>query len=109
MTTLTFTPLTEDELRAAIRDELKQVLSDVSVRDETTPDEIGGIDLAVAITGLAKPTIYTLTSNRKIPFLKRGKRLYFSRQRLIEWLKEGEQKLESEITDQARKFKRSER
>lgn len=38
---------------------------------------------------LAKPTLYFLTSNRKIPFIKRGKRILFERVSVIKWLEEG--------------------
>lgn len=58
---------------------------------------IGGISLAEKITGLAKPTIYTLASQRKIPCMKRGKKLYFSKDSLISWIKDGRRKTVAEI------------
>lgn len=51
--------------------------------------KIGGIELAVEVTGLAKATIYSLTSKGGIPYYKRGKKLYFNRQKLTEWIVEG--------------------
>jgi excisionase family DNA binding protein len=35
------------------------------------------------------PTIYAKTSKRAIPFHKQGKRVYFSRRELEQWVKEG--------------------
>lgn len=35
------------------------------------------------------PTIYTKTSKRTIPHHKQGKRVYFSRRELEQWVKEG--------------------
>ena len=37
---------------------------------------------------IPKGTIYAWTSQRKIPHIKKGKRLYFDREAIEEWLKE---------------------
>lgn len=50
--------------------------------------EIGGIQLAMDITGLTQGTIYQLVHHKRIPFIKNG-RLYFERSKLIAWIKEG--------------------
>ncbi len=44
------------------------------------------ISEASAMLNLAKPTIYTLVSKKKIPFIKITKKLYFSKDALINWL-----------------------
>ena len=48
------------------------------------------LDLAIA-------TIYTKCSKGELPFMKRSKRLYFSRTELLNYLKEGRRKSKSEI------------
>jgi excisionase family DNA binding protein len=55
------------------------------------------IDEACLFLNLAKPTIYSLTSKRKIPFIKKGKKLYFKKMDLEAWLNEGKKKTFSEI------------
>lgn len=57
-------------------------------RTEAPPDrdEIGGIELAQAVTGLAPSTLYKLTSRGEIPHAKPGGRLYFRRSELEQWL-----------------------
>jgi len=62
----------------------------------STP-EYGGIDLAEKITGLAKQTIYQLVSKRKIPYMKKGKRLYFSNTELLDWIRSGRKSTIDEI------------
>ncbi|MDJ1504029.1 helix-turn-helix domain-containing protein [Xanthocytophaga agilis] len=52
---------------------------------------LGGIELAMQITGLAQSTIYNLVSADRIPYMKRGKKLYFSRTDLEAWITEGKQ------------------
>ncbi len=41
------------------------------------------------VLGLAIGTIYNLTSRREIPFKKRGKRLYFVPDEILNWIEEG--------------------
>ncbi|WP_425291128.1 helix-turn-helix domain-containing protein [Spirosoma linguale] len=67
--------------------ELLQLLR--SANSSTTSDEVGGIDLACAVTRLSKPRIYTLVSERAIPHAKRGNRLTFRRSELLSWLDKG--------------------
>lgn len=44
------------------------------------------IDEIVVLTGLSKSSIYKLTSARKIPHFKSGKRLIFDRREIMDWL-----------------------
>ena len=59
---------------------------------------------AASFLSIAVPTLYTLTSRGTIPFMKRGKRLYFSRVELMDYLKEGRKKTNSEIAEQASEY-----
>jgi hypothetical protein len=56
---------------------------------EDQEPEIGDIRLAENTTGYARQTIYQLVSARKIPFIKKQGKLFFSKSDLIEWLREG--------------------
>lgn len=51
-------------------------------------NEIIDIDEVVKITGYKKNTIYSKTSNRTIPFHKRGNKIIFKRSEIEEWLLE---------------------
>lgn len=57
------------------------------VRNE--PEELLSVDMACALLQLAKPTIYGLVSQGKLPHMKQGKKLYFVRRELMSWLEEG--------------------
>lgn len=52
---------------------------------------------AAEILHLSVPTIYGYVSRNEIPFSKKGKRLYFSKSELIEWIKQGRKKTLAEI------------
>ena len=99
---ITVTNLTIDDIARAIRNELRSYFEQQEEKERE--DEIGGIELAIELTGLAKPTIYGLVSERKIPHSKRGKKLYFSRKELLIWLTNGKRKTQDEIAIEAANF-----
>lgn len=103
MNTTTFTQLSETEIRALFRAELEDFFSGKlpTVPTEKDRPSLGGLDLAVEVTGLQKPTIYALVRRREIPFFKRGKKLYFKREELEAWIEEGRKATAGEIATQA--------
>ena len=68
--------------------------------NEKPADEIGGLDMAVKITGLAPRTIYKRTHRREIPHSRVGGRLYFKRSELLEWIENGRRPMASEIAEE---------
>ena len=95
---------TIDEIRAAVRDEMQIFVSAYPFQPQIEADEIGGIDLAVKITGKAKATIYSKCHARTIPHWKQGKQLYFSKNELTQWLRSGKRKTRSELALEAENF-----
>lgn len=53
---------------------------------------------------LTVPTIYSKVSKGELPVMKRGKRLYFSRDELMEYIKEGRKKSNAEIEAEADEY-----
>ena len=69
------------------------------------PDQLVPIQVAAEILHLKVPTVYSKHSKGELPGVcKRGKRLYFSRQALIEWIKEGQTKSNAEIEQEAEAY-----
>ena len=60
----------------------------VALQPQTAIDKhrIVEIDEACKITRKAKPTIYTLARKGLIPAYKRGKKLYFYEDELLQWI-----------------------
>jgi excisionase family DNA binding protein len=105
MENLVFTQLSVSEVRQLLRQELEAFFAErplANAQPET--DEIRGIALAQEVTGLARPTIYGLVAQSKIPCMKRGKKLYFSRQELNNWLKQGRRKTVTDIEAEAETY-----
>lgn len=68
--------------------------------NEKPADEVGGLELAVKITGLARRTIYKRTHRREIPHRRVGGRLYFKRSELLAWLEAGKRPMASEVAEE---------
>ena len=60
-------------------------------------------EAAVFLT-LAVPTIYSMVSRGTLPFMKRSKRIYFSRTELVEFLKAGRRQTSAEMVANADQF-----
>ncbi len=105
MQNVVLTQLSIPELGQLFHDTLDRYFTETQISVvQPEPDEIGGIELAVKITGKAKPTIYGLVHSRSIPHSKQGKRLYFSRKELLDWLRAGKRKTQSELALEAENF-----
>jgi excisionase family DNA binding protein len=86
-----------DEITAKLDALAVEVRALKSRTNEKPAEEIGGLDLAVKITGLARRTIYKRTHRREIPHRRVGGRLYFKRSELLEWIESGRRPMASEI------------
>jgi excisionase family DNA binding protein len=79
---------------------------DTGQKEETQEDDFLTIDQASEVLNLAKPTIYSLTCKKEIPYIKKRKRLYFKKSELIEWLNMGRKSTKREIEKEAEDFLR---
>lgn len=59
------------------------------------------VEDAAKFLSLTTPTIYSKVSKGELPFMKRSKRLYFSREELTSYIKGGKQKTNAEIEEEA--------
>ena len=88
----------KEELEFLINSSVRKALSEQTnqnpVREQ---DKIFSIQEATVYLNLARQTLYGFTSKNLIPFIKRGKKLYFRKSDLEKWLLEGKRKSKSEI------------
>lgn len=63
-------------------------------------DELLTVQNATAFLRISPSTLYQLTSRHEIPFMKRGKRLYFNKEELRKWVEEGRSKPASALEQQ---------
>lgn len=102
-------PLTFDQLPQAVS-KLYDKLSNIEQLLLNTNNQTADSDELLTITEAAKflnlsvPTIYGKVSRREIPVNKQGKRLYFYKSELADWIKAGRKMTSSEIKQQADEF-----
>jgi excisionase family DNA binding protein len=73
----------------------------IKVEPNEQPEQFLSIQEASAFLNLTVPTLYSKVSKGELPVMKRSKRLYFSRTELMDYLKKGRKKSNSEIEAEA--------
>jgi excisionase family DNA binding protein len=68
---------TQGELEQLIHNSVKKAMSEQAPDSSISANLLFTVDQASEFLNLAKQTLYTFTSKRQIPFIKRGKKLYF--------------------------------
>jgi predicted DNA-binding transcriptional regulator AlpA len=71
---------------------------------QTSPEQLLNIQQAGNLLNLSVATLYGYVQRAAIPVSKKGKRLYFSKAELLEWVKEGRKKTISEIEAEADQY-----
>jgi excisionase family DNA binding protein len=90
MNNLTLDQISSEELRKMLREELSVFLSNIPASiSSNPPQELLNIAGASKYLNLTPYSIYNLVHRREIPYMKRAKRLYFSKEELREWVGEG--------------------
>ena len=91
--------LSFDQLPKAVGELLTKVdyvisrLDEKKEADGSSPtlddDQMMTMDEACQFIGKKRSTMYSLTSERRIPYRKRGNKLYFFKKELMEWIQSG--------------------
>lgn len=86
--------------------ELKRLLIEKLEQTPTkAPEQLLTVSGLAKILDLSKATIYTKHSRGELPGgCKRGKRLYFQRDVVLNWLKEGRQKSNVELQQESESY-----
>ena len=83
--------LDSEQLSNLIQNSVRKVLEETppqTVEPTDQPEQLLTIQQAAAYLSLTVPTIYRKVSIGELPAMKQGKRLYFSRIELLEYLKD---------------------
>ena len=73
-----------------------------TTKEQQIKDELMTVETAADYLRMSRSSIYQLTSRLEIPFMKKGKRLYFKKEELRQWIEEGSNKPSSQEEKQAR-------
>lgn len=103
--------LTFDQLPQAVAvltkevSELKQLLLQKSDQHTTPPaEQLLDVHQAAEFLNLSVPTVYSKVSRGELPVMKRGKKLHFSNTELMQYLKDGRKRTDSEIETEAENY-----
>ena len=103
MENVVFTQLSIPEIRQMFRQELETYFATQKQgnTNQPEPEQLLTVQQAAELLNLSVPTLYGYTQRAEIPVCKRGKRLYFSKQSLFEWIKDGRKKTLAETASEA--------
>ena len=91
-------------IQSSVRKDLKETPPQ-TVEPTNQPEQLLTIDEVATLLHLTKPTVYSKVSKNELPGVcKQGKRLYFDRQTIIDWIKQGRKKSNAEIEQEAKAY-----
>jgi excisionase family DNA binding protein len=105
--------LTFEQLPQAMRllhekiDRLEQLLATQNTTHDR--DAIFNVKEAADFLSLSVSSLYGKTCRREVPFNKKGKRLYFYKSELEEWVRQGRKKTLAEVQREAIQYKTGKR
>ena len=86
-------------------DNLEKLVLEISGKKQTEQSgQLMTVGQAAEFLNLAKPTVYSMVSRGELPYMKRSKRLYFSREDLMAYIRDGRKFTNAEIQDDAGGF-----
>ncbi len=92
--------ISKKELESLIEQVIRRVLNDSEPLHPEGDTLLSAKETATFLK-IALATLYEYTRNQKIPHSKIGKRLYFSKNDLMTWIKTGRRKTHSEVEAEA--------
>lgn len=108
MNDILLTPIRLNELEILIQNSVQKAIEIVQGNDKISykesEDKLLNVEEAAKFLHLAVPTIRSKASRKELPFMKRGKLLYFSQKELTDYLKKGKVKSNDEIEAEADKY-----
>lgn len=96
--------ITEAGIKVLTDQITENILKAINPSKTSDEDAYLSIEEVTKIIHLSKATIYGLTHQNKIPFLKKGKRLYFLKSEILQWIQTGKQESKSEIEIRANEY-----
>jgi excisionase family DNA binding protein len=104
MTDVLLSPIRLNELETLIQNSVERAMKaheSKQAEPNESPDQLLTIQQAANFLSLAVPTLYSMVSRGELPYMKKSKRLYFSRIELTDYLKAGRKKTMAETASEA--------
>ena len=75
-----------------------------NTKGQQESDQLLTINEAAEFLHLTADTLYGKVHSKEIPYSKPGKRIYFSKTEIIQWVKQGRKKTIKEIADESNTY-----
>ncbi|MEC4005882.1 helix-turn-helix domain-containing protein [Flavobacterium sp. SUN052] len=92
-----FYMLSEEGIKVLAKQITENIKKAINPSETSSDDAFMTIDETAKLIKLAKSSIYGLVHQKKIPFNKVGKKLYFSKSDILQWISAGKNATKSEI------------
>ena len=79
----------KEEMTEIIQTVVQTALKDLGLEKEQEKEDLMSLITTCELLDMKPSAIYYKTCKREIPFMKKGKKLYFSRIEINDWLKSG--------------------
>ncbi len=76
--------------------DLKEIKALLNQDTPETESDIQDISLPMRLLSMTRSSVYALVHNGKLEYMKKGKRLYFSKKYLINYIKSGKREILAE-------------
>ena len=97
---IVFTETLLDQLVVKLADKI----ANSSQSDHVSSEELLDVTQTSQLIKLTKPTLYGLVHRNKIPFYKKGKKLYFYRSEILNWINSGKSTTKEDLEDRANEY-----
>lgn len=67
-------------------------------------DEFGDLKWVCKTTKYSRVTLYSFVSKKLIPYYKKGRKLIFNKQEIIQWIKDSRKKTKVEVENEVEQF-----
>ena len=99
MSEIILTTISKKEIKKLIEEAVQKAIpGNLDLTDDQNSSFMD-VNQAAEFLGIAKATLYGKCCNLLIPHFKKGKKLYFDKRELIDWLKSGKRKTINDITE----------
>jgi excisionase family DNA binding protein len=90
--------LNREDLSRIVHSAVREALAEynLSTPPMEQPEDLLSAEEAAGFLDIKLSTLYFKTHMKEIPFMKKGKKIYFSRKELTKWIAEGRQYTRSE-------------
>ena len=99
MSEIILTTISKKEIKQLIEGAVQKVILENPNLAGAQNSSFMDVTQAAEFLGIAKATLYGQCCNLIVPHFKKGKKLYFDRAELLDWLKSGKRKTINDINE----------